>query len=304
MINSSLKFILTDCTTKDPKKIKKIGEFLSNGKFWQEEFGPQIFIGYNPFLNGRTKEIRGCGNNCVTCDFTNILNDLSYINNVSFDKISFLIQDMAEKANEDLRNIFKVNTLRFKIAGYPHLRISGGIQGDPPMTDEKTVYKLIKILNKNFPKAFISIDITANLRLLGLESLKSINDCGLNQINVSVNCSTEPAYAAFFNLGTQEAKKRFNIMKENIKNIDNILNYMNDYNTPIAKLGERVLMAKESDLSKIGTSEAMDLIVEQWNLETGIFEGENKLERLLKFNPWEDLVEANEIDEIKMKLKN
>jgi len=220
MINSSLKFILTDCTTKDPKKIKKIGEFLSNGKFWQEEFGSQIFIGYNPFLNGRTKEIRGCGNNCVTCDFTNILNDLSYINNVSFDKISFLIQDMVEKANEDLRNIFKVNKLRFKIAGYPHLRISGGIQGDPLMTDEKTVYKLIKILNKNFPKAFISIDTTANLRLLSLKSLKSINDCGLNQINVSVNCSTEPAYAAFFNLGTQEAKKRFNIMKENIKNID------------------------------------------------------------------------------------
>jgi len=222
MINGSLKFILTDCTAKDLKKLKKIEEFLSNGKFWQEEFGPQIFIGYNPFLNGRTKEIRGCGNNCVTCDFTNILTDLNYINNVTFDKISFLIQGMVEKDNEDLRNIFKVNKLRFKIADYPHLRISGGIQGDPLMTDEKIVYKLIKILNKNFPKAFISIDTTANLRLLSLKSLKLINDCGLNQINVSVNCSTEPTYASFFNLTAQEAKKRFNIMKENIKNIDKI----------------------------------------------------------------------------------
>jgi hypothetical protein len=78
---------------------------------------------------------------------------------------------------------------------------------------------------------------------------------------------------------------------------------MNEYNTPIAKLGKRVLVAKESDLSKIGTDQAMEVLVEQWNLEMGLLEGKYKLEQLLKFNPWEDITEAKEMDEIKAGLK-
>lgn len=77
---------------------------------------------------------------------------------------------------------------------------------------------------------------------------------------------------------------------------------MNKYNTPIAKLGKRVLIAQESDISKIGTDEALEVLVEQWDLETGQLEGEYKLEQLLKFNPWEDLTDPNEIKEILIKL--
>lgn len=78
---------------------------------------------------------------------------------------------------------------------------------------------------------------------------------------------------------------------------------MSGYNTPVAKLGRRVLIAKESDLSKIGTNKAMEVLVEQWDLETGLLEGRYELEKLLKFNPWEDIIETNEIDEIKAKIR-
>lgn len=78
---------------------------------------------------------------------------------------------------------------------------------------------------------------------------------------------------------------------------------MNKYNTPIAKLGRRVLVAQESDISKIGTDKALEVFVEQWELETGRLEGEYKLEELLKFSPWEDLTDPNEIKEIVMELK-
>ena len=78
---------------------------------------------------------------------------------------------------------------------------------------------------------------------------------------------------------------------------------MNKYNTPIAKLGKRVLIAQESDIPKIGTNEALEVLVEQWDLETGQLEGEYKLEQLLKFNPWEDVTDSNEINEIIVELK-
>ena len=78
---------------------------------------------------------------------------------------------------------------------------------------------------------------------------------------------------------------------------------MNKYNIPIAKLGKRVLIAQESDIPKIGTNEALEVLVEQWDLETGLLEGEFKLEQLLKFNPWEDVIDANEIKEIMIELK-
>jgi len=78
---------------------------------------------------------------------------------------------------------------------------------------------------------------------------------------------------------------------------------MKEYNTPIAKLGKRILMVKEADLPKIGTNEAMVVSVEQWDLETGRLEGEYKLEQLLKFNPWEDITDFSEMDEIRMELK-
>ncbi|MFZ4632024.1 MAG: hypothetical protein ACOYL8_02330 [Patescibacteria group bacterium] len=77
---------------------------------------------------------------------------------------------------------------------------------------------------------------------------------------------------------------------------------MNKYDKPIAKLGKRILIAKESDISKIGTEEAMEVLVEQWDMETKKLEGEFKLEQLLKFNPWEDLTDPNEIKEILIKL--
>ena len=70
---------------------------------------------------------------------------------------------------------------------------------------------------------------------------------------------------------------------------------MSDFNTPIAKLGMRVLLAKEADLVKIGSEFAMEVEVEQWNLETGSLEGVFILEELLKFNPWEDIVDEHEI---------
>jgi len=78
---------------------------------------------------------------------------------------------------------------------------------------------------------------------------------------------------------------------------------MNKYNTPIAKLGKRILIAQESDIPKIGTNEALEVLVEQWDLETGRLEGEYKLEQLLKFNPWEDVTDSDEIKEILMELK-
>jgi hypothetical protein len=78
---------------------------------------------------------------------------------------------------------------------------------------------------------------------------------------------------------------------------------MNKYNTPIAKLRERVLIAQESDIPKIGTNEALEVLVEQWDLGKAQFEGEYKLEQLLKFNPWEDLIDPNEKKEILIKLK-
>lgn len=78
---------------------------------------------------------------------------------------------------------------------------------------------------------------------------------------------------------------------------------MNKYNTPIAKLGKRVLIAQESDIPKIGTNEALEVLVEQWDLETGQLEGEYKLEQLLKFNPWEDVTDSNEIKAIIIELK-
>ena len=43
--------------------------------------------------------------------------------------------------------------------------------------------------------------------------------------------------------------------------------------------------------------------MEQWDLETGQLEGEYKLEQLLKFNPWEDVTDSNEINEIIVELK-
>jgi hypothetical protein len=47
----------------------------------------------------------------------------------------------------------------------------------------------------------------------------------------------------------------------------------------------------------------MEVLVEQWDLETGLLEGRYELEKLLKFNPWEDIIETNEIDEIKAKIR-
>lgn len=77
---------------------------------------------------------------------------------------------------------------------------------------------------------------------------------------------------------------------------------MNKYNIPIAKLGRKVLVAKESDLHKIGTDESLDVLVEQWDFKTGLLEGEYKLEILLKFNPWEDITNIIEVNQIRIEL--
>jgi len=73
---------------------------------------------------------------------------------------------------------------------------------------------------------------------------------------------------------------------------------MSKYNSPVARLGKIVLVAQASDLPKIGTDQALEVMAEQWNLETGQNEGEHQLEQLLKFNPFEDLTEPQEIEEI------
>lgn len=77
---------------------------------------------------------------------------------------------------------------------------------------------------------------------------------------------------------------------------------MSEYNTPIAKLGKRVLIAKEADVPRIGKEQAIEVMVEQWDLETGQLEGEFRLEQLLKFNPWEDITDIGEIEEVKARL--
>jgi|GEM_PF-1082114 len=222
MKKNNIQIILIDCTPRKRSVVNEVFNSLSVGKFWRNNFAPQILVGYNPLLNGRTKKNRGCGNNCVTCDYGVKISSKDRFKKTTLKNMPDAVEAMLEKSSKEVRKILVLKKANFFNENYIHLRISGGIQGDPLMTDRLMTLYIIDTLRNNFKTSFISIDTTANLNNLSERYLYRIRRAGLNQVNVSVNCFDQKTYGIFFGLSSKEANKRFDIMKKNIKRIDGI----------------------------------------------------------------------------------
>lgn len=186
---------------------------LSNST-WREAWGLlHVVVGYDPSDNG-SPMLRGCGNACLSCYFNEryLQSNPSHILEVSnttpgelsLDLRSFIdnVQSRAEKRiGASIDDVDK------------RIRLSGNVRGDPVMADFETTRKMVDQIKKLYPSIPLFIDTQANQYVVSPDKWRTL---GVDRIMVSLDAVTEAAYMTSHGI----EKGRFEVMKQNIHNID------------------------------------------------------------------------------------
>lgn len=63
---------------------------------------------------------------------------------------------------------------------------------------------------------------------------------------------------------------------------------------PVAKLGDQILLIHKSDVPFVGKERALEVMCVKVDLRNQLIDEPTELEKHLKFNPWEEIMDEND----------